>query len=217
MLGSDGRLTRMQMLSWENDLSRYEEKSLVATFTPVLNRIQQIAPDVVTLLRLLCFCDPEGIPLSIFQQGYDALQEEPNRSSQARTLDKAEAIRGFRQSLKGTFSALRQKSRHATVKVQGDDKLEAVRDLFRSSFHLSKAIQEVQRLSLAAHALEGTERIIRMRDLVHLLLRSKLMTDTERGQWLEIAINIVCKAFKEIDDHRSPQNWSRCGPVHQPY
>ena len=37
------------------------------------------------------------------------------------------------------------------------------------------------------------------------------MTDTERGQWLEITICIVCKAFEKIGDCRSPQNWSRCG------
>ena len=76
---------------------------------------------------------------------------------------------------------------------------------------LSKAIQEVQRLSLAVHALEGTDRIVRIHDLVHLLLRSMIMVNTERRQWLEAAIRVVCIAFEEIGDRRSPQNWSRCG------
>jgi len=132
----------MQILSWENDLSRHEEKSVVAAFTPALNRIQQTVPDAMTLLRTLCFCDPEGIPISIFKHGCDALHQEDH-------------------------------------KAQGSDKLKTVRDLFRSPLRLSKAIQEVQRLSLMAHALEGDDRIIRIHDLVHLLLRSKLMTDTE--------------------------------------
>ncbi|KAK3166744.1 hypothetical protein OEA41_009869 [Lepraria neglecta] len=201
-----------EIFSWENDLSRHEEKSVVAIFTPALNKIQQTVPDAMTLLRILCFCDPEGIPISIFQQGCDALyQEDRSRLSKAREVDKLEAVRGLRHSLKRVRIALRQKSRHDTVNVQGNDKLKAVQDLFRSPLRLSKAIQEVQRLSLAAQALEGSDRVIRIHDLVHLLLRSKLMADTERRQWLGIVICIVCKAFEAIGDRRSPQNWSRCG------
>jgi len=178
ILVSDCRLTRMQILSWENDLSRHEEKSVAATFTPALNKLQGTAPDALTLLRVLCFCDPENIPMSIFTQGCGALHQEDRRDiPPARPLDE----------------------------------LKAVMDLFRSPIRLSKAIQEVQRLSLAAYMLEGSERIIRIHDLVQLLLRSKLMADTERGQWLEAAIHVVCVAFDQIDDRRSPRNWSRCG------
>ena len=58
--------------------------------------------------------------------------------------------------------------------------------------------------------LERSNRIIWIHDLVQLLLRSKLMTNTERAQWLEIAICITCRAFKEIGNRRSPQNWILC-------
>ena len=183
------------MLSWENDLSRHEEKSVVATFTPALNWIQQTAPDAVTLLRLLCFCDPEGIPISIFTQGCKALHQED----------------GYKLSKDQTHDALHPKKRYNIVRIQGNDKLESTKDLFQSAMRLSKTIQEVQRLSLAAQALKGADRVVRIHDLVHLLLRSKLMTNGERKQWLEMAICIVCKAFEEIGDYESPHNWSRCG------
>lgn len=49
---------------------------MVATFTPALSWIQQTVPDAVTLLRILCFCDPEGVPISIFKEGCDALHQE---------------------------------------------------------------------------------------------------------------------------------------------
>ena len=62
-----------------------------------------------------------------------------------------------------------------------------------------------------AQAIDGTDRIIRIHDLVHLLLGSKLMTDIEQGQWLETAIYIVYKAFEGISDRRPPEIWSRCG------
>ena len=184
---------------------------MVATFTPALNRIQQTAPDAVTLLRLLCFCDPEAIPISILEHGCDALyQGDWYKSSQAQAVHQLRGAREFRRSWERISSALRRKSRHSRVQARGDEKLEAVRELFRSRLRLSRAIQEVERLSLVASVLEGGDRILRIHDLVHLLLRSKLMTNTERGQWLEMAIDVVCKAFEGIDDRTSPQHWSRC-------
>ena len=199
------------MLSWDNDLSRHEEKSVVATFTPALNRIQT-APDAVTLLRLLCFCDPESIPISIFTQGCDALYKEDGyRLSKNQAVDKPEHVRGLGRSLKHIYGVPRQKIRHNIFRIQRNDKLESTKELFQSAVRLSKAIQEVQRLSLAAQALEGADRVVRIHDLVHLLLRSKLMTDEERRQWLEVATCVICKAFEEIGDHESPHNWSRCG------
>lgn len=72
-------------------------------------------------------------------------------------------------------------------------------------------MQEVQRLSLITYALEGGDRVVRIHDLVHLLVWSKVMTDTERLQWLGIAIDVICIGFEGIGDRRSPINWSRCG------
>ena len=150
----------------------------MATFMPALNKISQTMPDAVTLLRILCFCDPERIPVSILKQGCDALFQEDRRD-----IPIASAV----------------------------NELEAVIGLFRSSIRLSKAIQEIQRVSLAVYTLEGSERMVRIHDLVQLLLRSKLVTAAEREQWLEMTIRIVCKAFEGIGDRRSPRNWSRCG------
>ena len=147
---------------------------------PALNRISQTAPDAVTLLRVLCFCDPESIAISVLKRGCGALSPEDWRD-----LPTAPAV----------------------------NDIEAVVGLFRSSIRLSKAIQEIQRLSLAVYTREGSERILLIHDLVQLLLRSKLIAAGEQEQWLEIVICVVCKACKEIGDPRSPQNWSQCGQV----
>jgi len=102
--------------------------------------------------------------------------------------------------------ALQQDDRHDIPPARPLDELEAVADLFGSQIRLSKAIQDVQRLSLAACTLEGSERTIRIHDLVQLLMRSKLMVDIERRQWLKAAIHVVCVAFEDIGDRQSPQN-----------
>ncbi|KAI4123451.1 MAG: hypothetical protein LQ338_005248 [Usnochroma carphineum] len=173
----DCKLTGIQILTWENDYSSHEEKSVAAIFTPALRKIQQTAPDALILLQVLCFCDPDNIPISILQQG---------------------------------CGALHQKDGHGKSTVRGADKLEAVMDLFRSQIGLSKAIQHIQRLSLVACPDGGSDRTLRIHDLVHLLLREKLIADTERAEWLEIAVYIICHAFEEIWDAQPPQSWSRC-------
>ena len=145
---------------------------------PALNRISQTTPDALTLLRILSFCDPENIPVSILKQGCGALYQGDRRDRPI-----ASAV----------------------------NELGAVIGLFQSSTRLSKAIQEIRRLSLAVFTLEGSEGMVRIHDLVQLLLRSKLIAAAEREQWLEMVICIVCKAFDEIGDRRSPRNWSRCG------
>lgn len=120
----------------------------MATFTAAVNKIQETALDALTLLRVLYFCDPEHIPISILKEGYDAL---------------------------------RQEDRRRTPPARAVDKLESAIDLFRSQIRLSKAVQEIQRLSLVVHTVEGSDRIVRIHDLIHLLLRSKLIADVERG------------------------------------
>ena len=112
--------------------------------------------------------------------------------------------------LKQGCGALDQKDMHNISTASAVNELKAVTGLLQSSIRLSKAIQEIQRLSLAVYAPEGTERTIRTHDLVQLLLRSKLIVAAEREQWLELVICIVCKAFDGIGDRRSPRNWSRC-------
>ena len=100
---------------------------------PALKRISQTAPDAVTILRILCFCDPENIPISILKEGCGALDQEERSDILA-----ASAI----------------------------NELGTVIDLFRSSVRLSKAIQEIQRLSLAVYTSEESGRTVRIHDLV---------------------------------------------------
>ena len=43
---------------------------------PALNQISQTAPDAVTILQILYFCDPENISISILKQRCGALNQE---------------------------------------------------------------------------------------------------------------------------------------------
>src|SRR5438477_11512292 len=63
------------MMEWENDLSIYQEKSVVATFTSQLDDLQHHSPDASNLLKILAYFDPESIPLDMLITGASALSE----------------------------------------------------------------------------------------------------------------------------------------------
>jgi tetratricopeptide (TPR) repeat protein len=61
------------VISWENDLSTYEEKSVAATFASQLDGLERQCPNASDLLKVLSFFDPESIPLGMITQGAEVL------------------------------------------------------------------------------------------------------------------------------------------------
>jgi len=57
------------MISWENDLSSYEQKSVAATFSAQLEGLELHSPNASNLLKVLSFFDPENIPLKMIIDG----------------------------------------------------------------------------------------------------------------------------------------------------
>ncbi|KAL8715491.1 MAG: hypothetical protein Q9220_000826 [cf. Caloplaca sp. 1 TL-2023] len=196
-----------EVLSWENDLSLYEEKSVAATFAPALNKIRQTAPDALTLLRVFSLCDPERVPLSILEQGCTALKQESMGDKSRISAGKKPQTLSKKLRTKLRLSKARAEAEHAPSTINN---LAVVLDLFQDKIRVSKAIQDIERSSLAILTKQGSEREIRIHDLVHLLLRSILMTIPEQKEWLSIVIKVVCEAFYDIDDIELPRNWSRC-------
>lgn len=162
----------LQIFSWENDYSNYEAKSIQTALAPSLIQLQERSSDAVTLLRLLCFCSPERIHLSIFRQVSDVIQcEQPEESTITDDLD---------HGSDGTPVASHKHSALTESKLEVDTILTTARDLLRREIRINKAIQEARRLSLLACLWENGDRIIRIHDLVHRLLRSSLMSQAQR-------------------------------------
>jgi hypothetical protein len=64
------------VISWENDLSTYEQKSVAATFTSQLDSLEHQCGNASHLLKVLSFFDPESIPLDMITQGAAALSDK---------------------------------------------------------------------------------------------------------------------------------------------
>jgi Tetratricopeptide repeat len=163
---ANNEVTAYQALQWENDLSRYEESSVIATYTSTLEQLERSPPGTSDLLRILAFMDPESIPIEILKYGCSDCTNED---------------------------------------------LETVRLLLQNTVTLQKAMQSIQRLSLATQQNDWKMATIRMHDLVQLVLRTKLMSSRdERKRWLGHAISIACRSFERIEDPRSPACWEDC-------
>src|ERR1700721_2184325 len=70
-----------QVIQWENDLTTYQQKSVVATFNTLLGQLEQDSPQAFDLLAVLSFLDAEDIPLGMLIDGAQAslrLLDEPH-------------------------------------------------------------------------------------------------------------------------------------------
>src|SRR5437764_9258142 len=63
-----------KMISWENDLSTYEAKSVAATFSCQLQDLAVRFPIASNLLHILSFLDPESIPLNMIVKGAETIK-----------------------------------------------------------------------------------------------------------------------------------------------
>jgi len=63
-----------KLISWENNLSYYEQKSVAVMFSTQLEELERQSPDVSNLSKVLSFFDPESIPLSMIIKGAEGMQ-----------------------------------------------------------------------------------------------------------------------------------------------
>ena len=59
----------MEVLSWDNHLSKYEQRSVMITFSSKLDELAAASPVNSLLLQMLSLFDPESIALDMIKQG----------------------------------------------------------------------------------------------------------------------------------------------------
>jgi tetratricopeptide (TPR) repeat protein len=197
------------MLSWENDLSNYEERSVAATFNTQLDDLNLRYPDAIDLLKVLSFLDPECIPLSMITQGAEAMLslEVPSDSVSLGTSRSP-----------GIFSSLLRKIKKKPKKspplVQDSSlfrpKSRKLLDLILSPIELHDAILLLQNRSLLQHKREADASVLRMHDLNNIMVQSDAMQSGDGREWFEFAAALVCSAFERVEDPESYECWAAC-------
>ena len=185
-----------QVLEWENDLSRYEERSVTATFTFALEQLQQAAPGTSDLLRILAFLDPESVPVDVLKHGCTEIYKPELSTREPRSVGTAKPKKSGFGRLKERLSRgssrpkLTEEKRFNAVE-KSISELKLVQKLLGSTVDLQRTIQHLQRLSLVVQQRAGGATTLWLHDLTQLVLRTKLMDEPERKKWLELAIGVI--------------------------
>jgi tetratricopeptide (TPR) repeat protein len=184
------------MINWENTLSTYEAKSVGAAFTAQLDELAQQFPDVINLLKILSFFDPESIPLNMISQGAEALSHSlfPSLVTLSDTPSPGKVL-----------SLLRQTKRECLESVA--PQLNTLLPLMLSPIQLQDAITQLQNRSLVRHLRNVDSSILRIHDLTKIMVQASLTNSGTDREWFKIAVELACGAFQLVEDPASYKCW----------
>ena len=198
-------------MTWDNDLSSYQEKSIAATFVCQLRDLEIQFQDASNLLKILAYLDPESISLDILQTGAVAISE-----SQLPTPLSTPSVPYKKHSL---FRIMKNKFRNKRKgKPQADPPdrtpivsptMKSLLDLILSPTSLQSAITQLQNRSLVKRRQHNGFSSLWMHDLIQLIVVEN--TKKSGGQELfECAVKFICTAFQRVGDPTAPTSWRQC-------
>ena len=192
----------LQAISWENDLSTYEQASVAAAFSIQFKELSRLSPDTNNLMRILSFLDPESIATDIITNGV----EELRRASAPHPGKRL----GLRDKLKKTMGGRRriEKSRDK-LPSQLPPRLDSLIALLQSPIRFQEAIQQLRSLSLVQQQTHATTSALRIHDLVQFLAQENTRIEGSQQQWSQCAVTLVCGAIQQVESPRLPTCWSQ--------
>ena len=203
-----------QLISWENNLSEYEYKSVAATFTCQLRGLERQHPDASKLLRVLAFFDPEKIPIEMLVAGAKSMRRPPmtpdtNTARVPRTgrslMQKIKSVL-LRRRLPGTTSQPNKPDPYPYVPPTTASLLA----LIQSPLDFRNAITQLQSQSLIAYQHNCQPPTLRMHDLIQLVVLEGTKSRGDYYESFEFAVELACNAFKQIGNHYLPEWWPQC-------
>src|ERR1700734_1195489 len=134
-----------KLISWENNLSSYEQKSVAVAFATQFEQLEVQDPDSSNLLKVLSFLDPKHIPLKMINDGAEKLQlQSPSEPSSSDTSSPK-----FRQSLLHKFKTKWHQRKGQLMGISIiTPKLESLIALIGAPVQLQRAIQQLHHSSL---------------------------------------------------------------------
>ncbi|KZP08930.1 hypothetical protein FIBSPDRAFT_250985 [Athelia psychrophila] len=212
-----------EIISWTNSLTNYQETSVLAAFTAPLQRLGASNPDVLNLLRVLAYFDPEHIPLDIVVLGAEKARshlashtESAPPASLARK-DKQSTLRRFIARLpvpgkrgKPPSLAVAQSGNVDTASAGVPLELRPLLESICSDKWRRGACGHLKALSLA-QPLYGEKPSLHIHDLIRQVVQQTTPAH-ESGQdpYHALAVMLLYHAFETIEDVGSPQSWKEC-------
>ncbi|KZP34661.1 TPR-like protein [Athelia psychrophila] len=192
-----------KMISWDNNLTTYQETSVLTSITVQLQKLDEIDPDANKLLKMLAFFDPERIPIDILSLGARSISDRLAKNAE--------------QSLIVSPTPKRQvpATPNITAAMDPTDPLESVPadlrvliELICSEERVRAALHHFEDLSIA-QPLYNDKPSLHIHNLIQLVFQQSTLVGHEEG-YRALAIALLCNAFQMIDDPEEPHSWAEC-------
>ncbi|KZP28366.1 TPR-like protein [Athelia psychrophila] len=196
----------LKCICWNNSLSSYQEKSVLTTFAMQFQRLGEIDPTFLQLLKVLAFFDPESIPLDIVVLGAGII---------GRHLDAHEVSKSTVFLTPQVSNRQNQPPSFISPNTDVDVSSEVVSGEFRhllglicSETWLRRALRHFEDLSLAQPHYDK-KISLHIHDLIQLVLQQSAPEEQLReNSHFALAGTLLCKAFQTIGDISSPRSWT---------
>ena len=195
----------MQVIEWENDLASYQEKSIAATFIRQLQDLEVRFPDASNLLKMLAYLDPESISLDILQAGAVAVAKSFVPTPSPPPKKRRRMSKRLQGIIKGKTGADTPDST-----LIASPRMTTILELIGSPTNLHVALMQLQNRSLIKQRQTDGGSSLWIHDLIQLLVLRNTKKSAVEKEWFECAVKLVCTAFKQIEDPRSPTSWQQC-------
>lgn len=183
-----------QVITWDNNLSPYQEKSVLAAFTVQIQRLRKIDPDLLRLLQVLAFFDPECIPMDIVALGAGTIRRRLDQNKVYESTVQMEIMNASpRISLNVTTPGVSEELRPLLRRICDEQWLRG-------------ALRHFEDLSLGRPHLEE-KMLLHIHDLIQLVLQhSSTNNRIGRDPHYELAATLLYGAF-QAEKYRP---WSEC-------
>ena len=188
----------MEVLSWDNHLSKYEQRSVMITFSSKLDELAAASPGNSLLLQMLSLFDPESIALDIIRQGAYPIRDlrayseerKPKLSEPPMPMHKVISPQPKRRYMQKLLAKLHRRagspSRIDDVTGQteasmcnsqdediNDPRALEISKLLDDPVEFPKAIQLLRKSSFLSHQASEDGGFIRIHDLVRSMIRHR--------------------------------------------
>ena len=224
----------MEVLSWDNHLSKYEQRSVMITFSSKLDELAAASPVNSLLLQMLSLFDPESIALEMIKQGAYPIGDlrayseerkpelsEPPMPMQKGTLPQPK--RRFMQKLRdklhrrvgspSRIDGVTGQTEASTCNSQDEDinnsRALEISQLLDDPVEFPKAIQLLRKSSFLTHQSSEDGGDVRIHDLVRSMIRHRARQSVSNSLCFRMATATVDYVFSKAENPWvSPKSWS---------
>ncbi|KAF7986446.1 hypothetical protein HWV62_31209 [Athelia sp. TMB] len=207
-----------KVINWENTLSSYEKRSVIAAFSVPLQNLRQVSLATSNLFNVLAHFDPESIPLNIIAHGAQVCREGrladkavssvPKLSARLRMMARL-PWKKHKSSQSSTSDHNANSECAPNAAPYSTSMLETVIDLICSKDSLREAMNCFEECSLAQPSF-GDNPSLHIHDLTQLVVLNQSRAADQVDECHAVAVTLLTSAFSTLHNYWLPQSWAAC-------